>query len=712
MSATRHGLVVLLIFATVRARMGASPFAPIEAVAPDRVELATPRAINDSGVMAGECVVHLVRSRKDSPPAADRREHFFQQIPSVGTETIITQLYVLERGKVTVINAPSTPGGDPKVVSLNNRGQLLVSRNRQGGDRFFLCDVDSGKFVPIGLAATVDEPGGARTLRLRYLTGLNDLGEVYGVYDGPLGRCAAAGVPTLGPPDQDIPPTEPAHLRFLGSAGKGQLHIVAVNAKGQMTGVADSHFGFLWSDGILSRFSFPGATFTFPEMMNESGVVAGWFRPVNDVRDDGEVSNHAQNIGLIPPEKGFVYDGSKFRLVSVPSPGNGSADHARAINNRGDLLGDTNAKLGAEVQPSTQIHGAFTVGIDQLPVVNPMPSPADYTAEAIARRRSGPHPADGTPDSFDRAYAVLLKGAGPSAALSLRALQLLRSEKPIARPEKVIMHDDTGNLFSRSLNDFQRDATNSVDGLFFDQLALAQRTPEGAAAVVEALGMIIGNAQLDDLQAAGLLSNENIPNETNAERNARRVARRKLIEDLDTQVGAHPEPWSSALSPDKIAAWQLPEASAGKLAELVDTLNTIKDQLGNSAAGTFLACEILRREGSFLNPAEGNMRLLQIRNIREGATGATDALFVLQAMSALKQLQPRGTAEAAIRAVAKVPAPADCPGLKFLRGLGSPQSERLVDRSGLVSDDPSELLFDSLGAVERMALKPFMAGEK
>jgi len=184
------------------------------------------------------------------------------------------------------------------------------------------------------------------------------------------------------------------------------------------------------------------------------------------------------------------------------------------------------------------------------------------------------------------------------------------------------------------------------------------------------------------------------------------------MEDLDVQVDAHPEPWSSALSPARMQIWQLPEASPERLAELEETLRTIKDLLGNSAAGTFFACEILRCEKSFANPQESNMRMLQIRNMLDGATGAADLLFGLQAMAALKDLQAQGKAEDAIRAIAKVPAPAPCPGVSHLaKGLSSPQSDRLVDRTGF-SGDAGEVLLEQLGTVEQMALKPFRVSGK
>jgi hypothetical protein len=245
-----------------------------------------------------------------------------------------------------------------------------------------------------------------------------------------------------------------------------------------------------------------------------------------------------------------------------------------------------------------------------------------------------------------------------------------------------------------------------------DQLALAQQTPEGAEALVEALGGVIGDAQLEDLQAAKDLSDRGVPYESGADRNSRLGGRKKLLEDLKAQVSSHPEPWSSALLPDKIPLWQLPPPAPEKLAELVDTVNNMKAQLGNSPAGSFFACEIIRREVALPSPDAKTMRASQLASLRQAAINETDLLFQLQAMSALKQLKATGGAEAALRAVAKAPAPDKCPGLDRLqKGLLSPQNTTLVDRT-MFTGDSGEILLESLSVVLQRALNPFRAEAK
>jgi hypothetical protein len=699
--------------ADVRAQTNPGIYVPVDATIPDRVEVGTPRVLSDDGLLAGTCVVHVVRSKQDgsdTTPPHDPREHFFQQIPSLGAENIIMQVYFLEKGKVTVVTLPAVGGGDPQVVAVNNRRQLLVSRGHQGGNFYYICDLDARTFTPVGLMATVDEGGTVHTGRLKYLTGLTDDGQVFGAYDDPLGHCAVMGAPTLGAPGDPTPPTAPATFKLLGSAGKGQLQILSINAKGQMTGVADGHAGFLWSDGKLTKFTFPGSVFTTPAMINAAGVVVGIFHPVNDVSDDGQVSNHNVNHGEFPPEKGFVYDGTQFRLVSVP--GAGTSTQAMAINDRGQALGVTSARTVGTEPLSFLLHNAFIAAMQDLPLAQAQPSPADYTAAAIAKWRAAPHAPLGSGDAFDQAFVILRDKVDPGAALSWRAFQLLMSEGFIDRPDNVMLSNEFGVVYPRQLNGYQHDAVNRISNLLLDQLALAQQKPEGAEAVVEALGGVIGDAQLEDLKAAKDLSDRAVPYESGADRNARLVGRKKLLEDLRAQVSSHPEPWSSALLPDKISLWQLPAPAPEKLAELVDTVNNIKAQLGNSTAGSFLACEIIRREGAFPSPDGKTMRAGQLVSLRQAASNETDLLFQLQAMSALKQLQATDGAEAALRAVAKAPSPDKCPGVDRLqKGLLSPQNPTLVDRT-MVTGDSGEVLLESLSVVLQKALNPFRAEAK
>jgi hypothetical protein len=704
---------LLALAGLLRAQPSPDLFVPVEAAPPEKVELGTPKAINDGGTIAGSCTVHYIRSKSGGGDAvpADRREHSEGLVPGLGPGYVISEIYVVQQGVARVIRLPNTQGGDPDVVALNNRGQLLVSRSIQGGALFFLGDVDSGRLQPIGLVATVDEDGTPRTVRLKYLTGLNDRGEVYGVYDGPPGHCAVVGTPSLAASDTDPAPQAPTPYRFLGCAGKGALHIAAVNAKGQMTGVAEGHLGFLWTDGKLTTFVFPGSTFTTPERITEAGLVTGSFRPFNDVQDDGLVANHKGNIGLTSPEKSFVYDGAQFRLLSVPSPGNGSTTLVRAISASGTLLGTTNARLGAGGPGTHPLFQAFTVSVAALPVVRTQPSSGDYTSEAVARWQAAAH-SPGDTGRFDEAYAVLKRDVGPEAALALRAFQLLHSEGPVARPGKVTLNDSVGNLYNRSLNDYLHDAQGGVAALLLNLLAQAQQTPEGASAVVEVFGAIVGSAHLDDLQTAGSLTDRMLPNEAPADRKARMTARGKLVRDLDEQLAAHPDPLTSALSPDRLASWQLPEAPADTLAELRETVNLVQAQFGAPAAATFLACEILRREKSFSNPEEADMRTRQIHAGLDGTMGATDLLFGLQAMSALKDLKAQGKAEDALRTFARVPAPAPCPGLdRIAKGLSPPQSDHLVDRTEVSGADGDNLL-NALTSLEGQALKPFSVSRK
>jgi hypothetical protein len=213
------GLGFLIVHADLPAQTSPGIYVPVNATIPDRVEVGTPRVLSDDGLLAGTCVVHLIRSKQDgsdTTPPHDPREHFFQQVPGLGMENVIIQVYFMEKGRVTVVTLPAVGGGDPQVLAVNNRRQLLVSRGHQGGNFFYICDLDARTFTPVGLMATVDEGGTVHTGRLKNLTGFTDDGQVFGVYDSSLGRCAVMGVPTLGSPGDPTPPTAPAPEKCPG----------------------------------------------------------------------------------------------------------------------------------------------------------------------------------------------------------------------------------------------------------------------------------------------------------------------------------------------------------------------------------------------------------------------------------------------------------------------------------------------------------------
>ena len=256
-----------------------------------------PRAINDDGVVIGDASV------------------FYRSGP-VG------------------LVGPLGGGVNTLLVAVNGQGHVLLAQTF-GGLRYFVCQPLLKKCTPIGLRGEVNEEGTVRRISLAYLTGLDDAGRVFGVYSGAHGPCAVMGIPALGTRgDPGPPPETPASYSLLGCPVGRNLVIRAMNARGQITGSVNGE-GFLWSSGTLSRFSFPTSPHTEGYAINDAGVVAGVFQVGNGISDDGTVSAR-RTPGLSLPQRGFVYDGSQFRIVMNPKD---RAIYVTGINNRGQVVG-------------------------------------------------------------------------------------------------------------------------------------------------------------------------------------------------------------------------------------------------------------------------------------------------------------------------------------------------------------------------------------
>ena len=275
-------------------------------------------------------------------PAAQRPDHYTTTKTWIPTDAlainddgvVLGRDFVIYKDRSIQLRGPFGNGGGSILVSVNNRGQVLLVQAHDGL-HYFLYDPIRKDMTPVGQNGKVAESGTIRTVHLVYLTKLDDEGRVYGVYGTPHGPCGVVGTPTLGTPgDLGPSPDAPANFILIGCPGGGDLRIRAINSKGQITGGVKQQ-GFIWSDGKLSLFSFPGAHFTESYAINDAGVVAGVFVVGNRVSENGEVSGHF-TPGLSPPQKGFVYDGTRFRLLSFP---NAVPVYVNGINNHDQVVG-------------------------------------------------------------------------------------------------------------------------------------------------------------------------------------------------------------------------------------------------------------------------------------------------------------------------------------------------------------------------------------
>jgi hypothetical protein len=288
--------------------------------------------------------------------------------------------FVIYKDRSIQLLGPYGDGRGSILVSVNNRGQVLLVQAHDGL-HYFLYDPIRKDMTPVGQNGKVAEGGTIRTVHLVYLTKLDDDGRVYGVYGTPHGPCAVVGTPTLGTPgDLGQPPAALADFTLIGCPGGGDLRIRAINSKGQMTGGVKRQ-GFIWSDGKLSIFSFPGAFSTEGYAINDAGVVAGVFMIGNRVSENGDVSGHF-TPGLPPPQKGFIYDGTNFRLLSFP---NSVPVYVSGINNHGQVVGHYKVR--------EEDNRGFIAESEKLPVAHMEATAAELTGAAVGRREtSAPAP--------------------------------------------------------------------------------------------------------------------------------------------------------------------------------------------------------------------------------------------------------------------------------------------------------------------------------
>jgi len=309
------------------------------------------------------------QNQTTSPPAA--KQTYFPNIPTgINDEGVVVgdNSVFYKDGPVGLVG-PLGQGINTLLAAVNNRGQVLLAQNF-GGLRYFICNPVPRECSPVGLVGQLNEGGAPKSIYVLYLTGLDDTGRVFGAYDSGHGLCGVVGLPTLGKPgDQGPPPLAPAVYTLVGCPGSGNLLIRAMNANGQITGSVNGQ-AFLWSNGQLTLLSFPGLEFTMGNAINEAGVVAGLFWVRNATSDDGTVSSSPVPASS-QPQKSFVYDGSKFRLLLMPR---GIWTYVTGINNRGQVVGFYDDGMfttsGAYVDTSGDNHRGFIANIEKFPVAH------------------------------------------------------------------------------------------------------------------------------------------------------------------------------------------------------------------------------------------------------------------------------------------------------------------------------------------------------
>jgi hypothetical protein len=256
-------------------------------------------AVNDNGASAGQYQIHV-------PNSYDPKQEWFD-LNTIGPGFLSYLGYVSSSKGLTRIVGPLSRGYEIHMIGINNHGHALVQQNFRGV-HYFIYDLGSGSFTPLSLYGQLTGSGPTQPVNLKYLTGLNDREEVFGVYPTPHGPCAAYGRPALGAPGGTNPPSGSGAFALIGcpppSRGR-PITIRSSNNKGQIAGEAGNH-GFLWSAGTMTDLLYPSAANTQAFAINNSGIVVGRYQPAPDPKT-GDIF-----------QKGFVYDGRQFRTIDFP----------------------------------------------------------------------------------------------------------------------------------------------------------------------------------------------------------------------------------------------------------------------------------------------------------------------------------------------------------------------------------------------------------
>ncbi len=142
----------------------------------------------------------------------------------------------------------------------------------------------------------------------------------------------------------------------------------SINASGQVTGfyqdVSDRNHGFVYSNGTFTTLDGPGATETAALSINDSGQVTGYywdgsgaygflygngtfttfdtpnhaFIQPTSINASGQVTGYYTTSVMPRLTNGFVYSGSAFTPLDIPSPGLDST-LAASINDSGQVTG-------------------------------------------------------------------------------------------------------------------------------------------------------------------------------------------------------------------------------------------------------------------------------------------------------------------------------------------------------------------------------------
>ena len=208
------------------------------------------------------------------------------------------------RSAAGIITEFDVPGEATTIAYGINAGGLVVGR-------FFDTQTSTGHGflrTPDGAIKTLDVPGGAYTSAYA----INDVGQIVGVYFLSDGQTSYA---FLRAPD--------GSFETLGLQGKPVPNSLKINSSGVIAGsfIDSNNFmhGFIrGTDGIVTPFEIPEATFTFTRGLNDNNKIVGQYR------DD-----HGDHVFLLDPG---------IKLTTFDTPGF-HGNIAWGINSNDQIVG-------------------------------------------------------------------------------------------------------------------------------------------------------------------------------------------------------------------------------------------------------------------------------------------------------------------------------------------------------------------------------------
>jgi hypothetical protein len=280
----------------------------------------TVRATNAAGTVVGDFVVQQGFGT-------------IEQIEVHGMSFPTEYGFVHQGDTYTLVKGPFGPGYDTHLLGIDNGGHVLVQQYFQG-IHWYLYDLSTHEFAPLGLAGELQTAQGPQAIHLARFTGLSADGQFFAAYTSPKGPCAISGRPAVGASGDKRPPTEAGVFSLIGcpqGPPRVGLNIVGSNANGQIVGDTLSgqaqfaNKAFLWDKGTFTLLTYQGSPNLQATAVSRDGTVLGSFQ----VRE------------LV--SKGFMYRAGQYTTLDIPQS---SSVVPLGFGPNGEVLGEYSGARG------------------------------------------------------------------------------------------------------------------------------------------------------------------------------------------------------------------------------------------------------------------------------------------------------------------------------------------------------------------------------